>query len=144
LKRLRRDTDPGRSGAIDFVPPPLQKAHQTRPHWRWRSWAAIAAGVFIAIAAILGLVLTRPVTPPRILRTDQLTNTNLPKSDVVTDGSRLYFIEGQSHLHKLGDRWRDFPIATTLEDTGLPTLDISPDPSVLLMNTAFLISSTAL
>ena len=33
-----------------------------------------------------------------MLRTTQLTNTNRPKSGVVTDGARLYFIENQSIL----------------------------------------------
>ena len=139
LKRLRRDLDPSRSGAVTFVPPALERARESHPRWQWRTWAAVAAGLFIVIAAILGFVLTRPVIPPRILRTVQLTNTNLPKSDIVTDGSRLYFIEGQSRLSQTSVTGGEtFPIATTLQDTGFANVfDISPDLSVLLMNTAF-------
>src|SRR3984893_3272318 len=139
LKRLRRDLDPSRSGAVTFVPPALERAREIHPRWHWRTWAAVAAGLFIVIAAILGFVLTRPVTPPRVLRTVQLTNTNLPKSDIVTDGSRLYFIESQSRLSQTSVTGGEtFPIATTLEDTGFANVfDISPDLSVLLMNTAF-------
>jgi len=60
----------------------------------------VAGGALIAIMAFLGYVLTRPVAPPRVLRTVQLTNTNRPKSGVVTDGSRLYFIEGNRAFPK--------------------------------------------
>ena len=73
-----------------------------------------------------------------MLRTVQLTNTNRPKSGVVTDGSRLYFIEDQSPLSQTSVTGGEtFPIATSLEDTGFSNVfDISPDGSALLMNTA--------
>jgi Tol biopolymer transport system component len=98
----------------------------------------VACGVLLGLAAILGFVLTRPVAPPRILRTVQLTNTNRPKSGVVTDGSRLYFIEGQSRLSQTSVTGGEtFPIPTSLEDTGFSNVfAISPDNSALLMNTA--------
>jgi serine/threonine protein kinase len=135
LRRLRRDIDSGRSGA--FVPPALEKSRGTSARRGWRAWAAVA-GVLIVVAAIAAYVLTRPAPPPRILRTVQLTNTNRPKSDVVTDGSRLYFIEGQSSLSQTSVTGGEtFPIATSLEDTGFANVfDISPDLSMLLMNTA--------
>src|SRR5205814_5374443 len=86
----------------------------------------------------LALLLTRPSEPPRLLRTVQLTNTNRPKADVVTDGSRLYFIENQSHLSQTSVTGGEtYPVATSLEDTGFANIfDISPDRSALLMNTA--------
>ena len=88
--------------------------------------------------AILAYVLTRPVERPRILRTVLATNTNRPKADIVTDGSRLYFIEDQSHLSQTSvNGGETFPIANSLEDTGFSNVfDISPDGSALLMNTA--------
>jgi serine/threonine protein kinase/Tol biopolymer transport system component len=135
LRRLRRDIDSGRSGA--FVPPALEKSRGTSARRGWRAWAAVA-GVLMVVAAIAAYVLTRPAPPPRILRTVQLTNTNRPKSDVVTDGSRLYFIEGQSSLSQTSVTGGEtFPIATSLEETGFANVfDISPDLSMLLMNTA--------
>ena len=56
----------------------------------------------------------------------------------MTDGSRLYFIEDQSHLSQTSvNGGETFPIATSLEDTGFSHIfDISPDGSALLMNTA--------
>jgi Tol biopolymer transport system component len=138
LKRLRRDTESGRSGTFAAVAGTPQEDRKIRARRRLRTWAAVSAAVLIASTAILGYVLTRPNAPPRVLRTVQLTNTNRPKSDVVTDGSRLYFIEDQSHLSQTSVTGGEtFPIATSLEDTGFANIfDISPDGSALLMNTA--------
>src|SRR5207302_7424849 len=73
-----------------------------------------------------------------VLRTVQLTNTNRPKSGVLTDGSRLYFGDGQSGVAQTSVTGGEtFPIAASLEDTGFSNVfDISPDGSVLLMSTA--------
>jgi eukaryotic-like serine/threonine-protein kinase len=138
LKRLRRDLDSGPSGATAALAVAVEEVRGTHPHRRWHTWAVVAGGALIAITAILGYVLTRPVVPPRVLRTVQLTNTNRPKSGVVTDGSRLYFVEGQSGLSQTSVTGGEtFPIATSLADTGFSNVfDISPDGSVLLMNTA--------
>jgi eukaryotic-like serine/threonine-protein kinase len=136
LKRLQRDTDSGRSGVAAAQPDvPERKRERARPGWR--TWA-VAGVLIITIAAILGYALTRPAQPPRVLRTVQLTNTNRPKSDLVTDGSRLYFIEGQSVLSQTSvNGGETFPIATSLVNTGFANVfDISPDGSALLMNTA--------
>ncbi len=138
MKRLRRDTDSGRSGVTSAAPSALEDAREAPQRRQGRSWAMVAGGALIAIAAIFGYLLTRPVAPPRVVRTVQLTNTNRPKSDLVTDGSRLYFIEGQSHLSQTSVTGGDtYPIPTSLEDTGFSNVfDISPDGSELLMNTA--------
>jgi serine/threonine protein kinase/Tol biopolymer transport system component len=137
LKRLRRDIDSGRSGTIVAQADPLAENPEGRP-LRWWSTSKLIAGVLIFALAILSYFLTRPVPPPRVLRTVQLTNTNRPKTDIVTDGSRLYFIENQSHLSQTSVAGGEtFPIATSLEDTGFAhVFDISADGSVLLMNTA--------
>ncbi len=138
LKRLKRELDSGRSGAISARPGALEEVRRTRAHRRWHTWAVVAGSALIAIVAFLGYVLTRPVAPPRVLRTVQLTNTNRPKSGIVTDGTRLYFIEGQSGLSQTSvNGGETFPIPTSLEDTGFSNVfDISPDGSLLLMNTA--------
>ena len=138
LKRLQRDLDSGQHAAS--TPSPLAapgKHLVARQPRTWRTWAAIVAAV-AAIIAIFGYILTPPAAPPRILRTLQLTNTNRPKSDLVTDGSRLYFIEGQSVLSQISvNGGETFRINTSLEDTGFANVfDISPDGSDLLMNTA--------
>jgi len=137
LKRLKRDLDLGHSGAGVAAPSPAEDVREKYPSTRWQTWALVV-GALITLAVILGYVPLRPVAPPHVLRTVQLTNTNRPKSDVVTDGSRLYFIEGQSALSQTSVTGGDtFPIPNSLEDTGFANVfDISPDGSSLLMNTA--------
>jgi serine/threonine protein kinase/dipeptidyl aminopeptidase/acylaminoacyl peptidase len=130
LKRLTRDGDSHGSGSVRTV--------QSQRRWR-TSIVATCCGVLLIFAAVLGYYLTRTAgAPPRILRTVQLTNTNRPKSDIVTDGSRVYFIEGQSLLSQTSvNGGETFPIPNSLEDTGFANVfDVSPDGSLLLMNTA--------
>jgi eukaryotic-like serine/threonine-protein kinase len=138
LKRLRRDTELGRSGTPAALPSTPDSDRETEARPRSRTWVIVAAATLVAVAAVLAYILTRPMAPPRVLRTVQLTNTNRPKADIVTDGSRLYFIENQSHLSQTSVAGGEtYPIATSLEDTGFSNVfDISPDRSVLLMNTA--------
>ena len=137
LKRLKRDLDLGQPGTSPAVRAALDDIPERHPSSRWQTWALII-GALITLAVILGYVPLRPEPPPRVLRTVQLTNTNRPKSGVVTDGSRLYFIEGQSRLSQTSVTGGEtFPIPNSLEDTGFSNVfDISPDASFLLMNTA--------
>ena len=139
LKRLKRDLDLLNSGANSSFSRSVEQNRAILSTRGWRVRAAAGAGALVASAAILGYLVTRPIiTPPRILRTTQLTNTNRPKADVVTDGSRLYFIEGQSGLSQTSvNGGETFPIPSSLEDTGFANVfDISLDGSSLLMNTA--------
>jgi eukaryotic-like serine/threonine-protein kinase len=137
LRRLKRDLDLGLSGTNVAVPNAPDDTRERPSSSRWQTWALVG-GALITLAVILGYVPIRPVAPPRVLRTIQLTNTNRPKSDVVTDGSRLYFIEGQSRLSQTAVTGGDtFPVPNSLEDTGFANIfDISADGSALLMNTA--------
>jgi len=138
LKRLKRDTDSGSSAASAASLRVVPEVHATCPPRRWRTWAAISGGAFVAITAILAYLLTRPVAPPRVLRTVQITDTNRPKSGVLTDGSRLYFVEGASALAQVSVTGGEtVPIPAPLQDAGFVNLmDISPDGSELLMATA--------
>ena len=138
LKRLRRDMDSSLSGATGSVSGAMPSAGQVHSHSGWKKWATVVAVAAIAVAAIFGYALTRPVAPPRVLRTVELTNTNRPKSGIVTDGARLYFIESQSILSQTSVTGGEtFAIPTSLENTGFANVfDISPDGSSLLMNTA--------
>ena len=137
LKRLKRDLDLGHSATSPAVRAALDDVPERRPSSRWQTWALVV-GALLTLAVILGYVPTRPVAVPRVLRTVQLTNTNRPKSDIVTDGSRLYFVEGQSRLSQTSVTGGDtFPVPNSLEDTGFSNVfDISSDGSALLMNTA--------
>jgi eukaryotic-like serine/threonine-protein kinase len=138
LKRLRRDIDSSLSGATSSVQGALPEARRVHRGGEWKKWPVVAGVAAIAAAAMLGYALTRPVVPPRVLRTVELTNTNRPKSGIVTDGARLYFIESQSILSQTSVTGGEtFAIPTSLENTGFANVfDISPDGSALLMNTA--------
>jgi len=135
LKRLKRDTDSGRSGSTAALSDAVQQVRETRPHRRWHTWAAISGSALIAITAILGYLLTRPVAPPRVLRTVQITNTNRRKSGPLTDGSRLYFMDGQLGLAQVSVTGGEtVPLPNSLQNAGdYSLLDISPDGSELLL-----------
>jgi tRNA A-37 threonylcarbamoyl transferase component Bud32 len=137
LKRLKRDTDSGRTGATATLLGAAEEVRAIHPPRRWRTWAAISGGAFIAITAILTYLLTRPVARPRVLRTVQLTNTNRPKSGVVTDGTRLYFAESQQGLAQISASGGEtVPIPVALPNSSFVNLlDISPDGSQVLINT---------
>jgi serine/threonine protein kinase/Tol biopolymer transport system component len=138
LKRLRRDIDSSLSGATSSVQGALPEARRVHRGGEWKKWPVVVGVAAIAAAAMLGYALTRPALPPRVLRTVELTNTNRPKSGIVTDGARLYFIESQSILSQTSVTGGEtFAIPTSLENTGFANVfDISPDGSALLMNTA--------
>ncbi|HEY2821087.1 MAG TPA: protein kinase [Candidatus Acidoferrum sp.] len=135
LKRLKRDTDSGRSQSVAAYSVGKSRGLVVR---RRRIVLGVAGVCVFAAMILLGYFATRSVPPPRVLRTIQLTSTNPPKSGIVTDGARLYFIEGQSRLSQTSATGGEtFPMTTALEDTGFANVfHISPDLSVLLMNTA--------
>jgi Tol biopolymer transport system component len=88
LKRLKRDTDSGKSavtgGALSTEPASPERVG-------WLKWAAIAAVVIIV--AVLALWLRAPLPPPKITGAKQITHDGLPKLSLATDGNRLYFTE---------------------------------------------------
>ena len=86
LKRLRRETESGRTAATGVV----AVAPASRFRLRLVKWSAIPA--LVALAA--GLAFWRaPLPAPRITGSKQITNDGIPKTTLVTDGNRLYFTE---------------------------------------------------
>src|SRR5437016_3417756 len=138
LKRLKRNTEFSRTGVTAALPAAVEAARDTRPRRQWRTWASISGGALIAITGIVAYLLTRPVALPRVLRTVPLTNNNRQKSGVVTDGTRLYFVDGQTSLAQVSVTGGETaPIPMSLQDASFVSLlDISPDGSALLMHTA--------
>jgi len=86
LKRLKRETDSGRSAAAVAAP---QAGRKVRPLYI----AAASLLVIAALMAIAFLALGGPLPPPRVLSATQLTSDTLPKGRLCTDGPRLYFDE---------------------------------------------------
>src|SRR5215472_3947966 len=74
LKRLRRDTESGRT-VITSIPYLLQTWLHRRQQW---FWAALALSFFI-MAIWLGIALLSPPSMPKIIRTTQITNDGKPK-----------------------------------------------------------------
>jgi len=88
LKRLKRDTDSGRS-AVTAVATSTSAPSKSSP--RWLKWSAIPAA--LVVLAALAVWLRAPLPPPRLGAAKQITNDGLPKLSIVTDGNRLYFTE---------------------------------------------------
>jgi len=92
LKRLKRDTDSGRSSAtavaVEEVPAP---ALTPRPKRRTLATALLALGVLVA--AVFGYLTTRPPPMPKLLGSTQITKDGRSKlPPTLTDGSRLYYM----------------------------------------------------
>lgn len=125
LKRLKRDTDSGRSAATGLTTHSEPKALAVVQHPA-RSWAA--AMVAVAVAAILLYLFTRPQSPPRTISTSQITRDNNRKEVVLTDGPRLYLqerVNGRAVLAQVSADGGDVvQIPTSFTNAGL--LDVAP------------------
>jgi eukaryotic-like serine/threonine-protein kinase len=128
LKRLKRDLDSGQVSSTPSV-----RAQPTR---RKRTWifAAIAAVLLIA-ATVLAFILLRPLPPPRILATAQVTNDGRTKIAYVNDGTRLYYTAAAAFL-----AFDNFQVSTQGGESiplpgythGMLLEDISPNKTELL------------
>src|SRR5216684_1046456 len=130
LKRLKRDTDSGLSAATASVAAVREASPQKR-----RRWAALLAGIVAIAAAILLYLFTRPLSPPKVLRTAQITSDGRAKGAPMTDGTRLYFSEavgGHSALAQVSVTGGETVLIPTPFQNAFP-LDISPTGSELLV-----------
>ncbi|MGA7409074.1 MAG: protein kinase, partial [Bryobacteraceae bacterium] len=129
LKRLKRDTEsskaqPAIASASDIPAGPVRRI----PRW------AFAAGAAVIAAGAAAFWLTRPLPPPRITGTEQISNDGRPKTwPLLTDGSRLIFnstalVYEPYQVSAKGGESVALPIAVT--DSGVE--DISPDRTELL------------
>jgi eukaryotic-like serine/threonine-protein kinase len=104
LKRLKRDTDSGRStatmsaasGEVSAVAETSRLSHaaiatrQGRSRWKW----AVAVGGFGLVAVVLLIYLqSRPLPQPKVSGYVPVTHDGNPKILIGTDGARLYFNE---------------------------------------------------
>jgi eukaryotic-like serine/threonine-protein kinase len=134
LKRLKRDSDTAKSQSVQSATGLATPSGPTSRRWIW------AAGLAAGVAAILGFVWLRsPSPPPRILGTRQLTNDSLQKFQLMTDGSRIYFVESSgSSFHLAQVSAAGGEVAVVNSGNSLPTLtSISPDGSQLLATVGF-------
>jgi len=161
LLRLKRDSEPGfvrgkvsesaeearlASGADAATPAPAVSSGSaaavssrvvasgslsSRRLWK----TGIAAGVLLLIALALVAWINRPLPPPRILSTTQLTHDGATKAGLLTDGSRIYISEviGPKHYLLQGSiaGGETSPIPNPFLNPQLA--DVSPDKSQLLI-----------
>lgn len=112
LKRLKRDVDSGQVSSTPSI-----RAGPTRRKGGSMFAAVIAAVAAVAGAVLLGLVLSKPLPPPRILATAQITNDGRTKIAYVTDGARLYYTASPTY-----GSFENFQVsAKGGESVGIPT-----------------------
>jgi serine/threonine protein kinase/Tol biopolymer transport system component len=128
LKRLKRDTDTSKSTSVATVSGEPVSARR-----RYRK--AILAGAILVLLLAGGFWLRSPLPPPRVLSTTQITNDNLLKRDIVTDGPRLYFGEmagGRSVLSEVSAAGGEV-VQIPTPFPNVDVLDVAPDRSELLV-----------
>src|SRR5215467_3634374 len=164
LKRLKRELDSGRSLTMSSGTPiadsgtqgmasssGLLKAHSSAeathsgpaaiataepvPRVGRRKWVLVAAALLVIVVA-LGMWLRAPLPPPTVSNSRAITNDGMQKGGLVTDGSRIYFIETD------GTRFSIAQVSSSGGETGkveVPItnpilLDVSRDQSELLIS----------
>jgi len=134
LKRLKRDSESGRALAPALA---TERAPVTGalPWPLWVRRLLVAGCIALVIAAVLALLLTRPLQLPRVVGSVQITNDARWKGGIVTDARRIYFTEtsgGGTVLAQVSASGGETAIIPT--SFQLPTiLDISPVRSELLV-----------
>jgi len=144
LKRLRREVESGRTGAVSVYTGTTQVAPPP-PAERKVSGKLIALGAAALLAVGVVAWLLRPsLPPPRITGSTQITHDGLPKTfsgqvtaTVLTDGPRLFVQEsvgGHFVVTQVSASGGEtVPVPTPFQNVALD--NISPDKSELLIGT---------
>jgi eukaryotic-like serine/threonine-protein kinase len=133
LQRLKRDTD---SGKVAASTPAQRSARRLQPTFL----VTITLLAIVAAAMALFFLVVTPVPAPKIIRSTQLTSDGISKRGLVTDGSRLYFVEFAGDHFAVSqvsvEGGENVAIATPLANAVL--LDVAADASkVLLLDSHF-------
>jgi eukaryotic-like serine/threonine-protein kinase len=159
LQRLKRDTESGRATGVGTLvgtrllsqdtpraptsgPAPVSETAREPRRGRWWIRRAVSAAIVVAALAILALRLTVPLALPKVSGYTQLTNDGRAKLwpalgyyiPLVTDGSRIYFVESPgvaptlTQVSALGGETSAISSPLLVVRIG----DISPDRSALL------------
>jgi eukaryotic-like serine/threonine-protein kinase len=132
LKRLKRDTDSGRTVTTETVEarPGVSVKRLSRRR------AALLAGSVLIAALVLIFWLRSPLPPPKVLGSVQVSNDGRGKpGSMVTEGSRLYFNElvaggvGLAQITTSGGE----TMAISIPFPSVDLSDISPNGSELLI-----------
>ena len=138
LKRLKRDTDSGRSAASVASAQAFEvQGVGKRP--RWRMLGVALGGIAVLLASALAYLLFYPASPPKVLSSVQVTHDGRSKyPPVFSDGSRLFFMAAEANgsaLYQVSVAGGE-PVAMS-ETLFMADLDgISPDGSELVVRTS--------
>ena len=145
LKRLRREVESGRSGAVSIYTGTTPVAATSAQGQRKVPWKLVAITSAAVLAAGVVAWLLRPtMPPPKITGSTQITHDGLPKafggqvvSIVLTDGPRLFMQESAGGHFVVAQvsasGGETVPISTPFQNVALD--NISPDKSELLIGT---------
>ena len=145
LKRLRREVESGRSGAVSAYTGTTRAAATPSQSQRKIPWKVVAiAGAAVLAAGVVAWLLRPTMPPPRITGSTQITHDGLAKSFsgqlvsmVLTDGPRLFIQESAGGHFVLAQvsatGGETVPISTPFQNVALD--NISPDKSELLIGT---------
>jgi Tol biopolymer transport system component/tRNA A-37 threonylcarbamoyl transferase component Bud32 len=136
LKRLKRDTESGRSAAVAPVPAPAAATRPSQVQGRWTIGLAGVAALVVAGVAVALLFRTPPA--PKVLGIHQITHTGHLKGwRLGTDAARIYFteiVEGHGVPMAVAAGGGDAaPIPMPLKDAW--AWDVAPDGSELMVTT---------
>jgi Tol biopolymer transport system component/predicted Ser/Thr protein kinase len=137
LKRLKRDTESGRSVASVAVAPSVA-APVVRQRSKSRKWVAALVGTAVILAAALAYLLSRPSATPKVLGSVQITHDGRSKyPPVFSDGSRLFFMATEANgsaLYQVSIAGGE-PVALSEAFFIAELAGIAPDGSELLVQT---------
>jgi eukaryotic-like serine/threonine-protein kinase len=133
LKRLKRDTESGTAVTGAAVQVAAQAPAARRPFRR--ALVAGIAAMLLVLLVVAAFFLRGSLPPPKIVGSAQLTSDGIAKGGLVTDGSRLYFVEFS------GDHFIVSQVSIAGgENASIPTslpnpivLDVAPDSSQLVL-----------
>jgi len=132
LKQLKHDLDSGVS-SLTVTPRRVSRPRHVRRKIRW---PYVVGGATLA-GVVLAWWLIRPLPPPRVLRTTQITNDGLRKwSPLLSKGSSVIYGSGPGldigdETFQVSERGGD-PVAIPLQMNAKP-IDLSPDGAELLL-----------
>ena len=130
LKRLQRDLKSGRTPAA-FTPAPSRRTQTVRATARW---SYVAAVLTIASAALAWWFI-RPLAPPRVGRTTQITADGQPKfMPLLSGASRVFYSSGAAgDVAEQVSASGGEAVAVPLPAHRGRLMDLSPDGSELLV-----------
>jgi eukaryotic-like serine/threonine-protein kinase len=127
LKRLKRDLDSGKSQPVftRSIPAPV------RPKIRW-PYAIAGPAVLLAVGTWW---FVRPLPPPRVVGTIQITTDNIQKyTPLLAGGSRLFYSSGfyGDEVYQVSVRGGD-TVKVSIPIPKIKLVDLSPDGTELLV-----------